>query len=344
MAFSQIKTGHGARANGVPDIWEVFRALRDARTVFGLKPSHFQTLQAMLSFLKPGQGETIFASNQALCKRAGGIDERTIRRHISRLIKLGFAQRHDSPNGKRFRTRSSEGTCISYGITIAPLLARAEELLALAQKVENERRDCAFLRKKILQVLSLIEAENPNDNFSVEAKRQLRRKLTLAEHRAMLEAVEAYCAHMSTAVDIVEPQELSANDGQNVRHLSKSIKEKKDKIEGTHKVNQDQIEPHLLTTACTEATEFASHSLTDWHEIDSHARTLAPMLGLHPEVYTKAREAVGVVKTACALFITIQLGKRVKDYGAYFHSLTLGRHASRFNPKQVLQGMIANTP
>ena len=57
------------------DIWTIFRALRDARSVFGLRPGHIQTLQAMLSFLKPGHGETVFASNYSICQRVGGIDD-----------------------------------------------------------------------------------------------------------------------------------------------------------------------------------------------------------------------------------------------------------------------------
>jgi len=85
------------------DIWVLFRALRDSGKHFGLRAGQIQSLQAMFSFLKPGQGQTIFASNAELCRRIGGIDERTLRRHIERFVQLGFMVRHDSPNQKRYR-------------------------------------------------------------------------------------------------------------------------------------------------------------------------------------------------------------------------------------------------
>ncbi|WP_430450571.1 helix-turn-helix domain-containing protein [Rhodophyticola sp.] len=55
-----------------------------------------------------------------LCRRVGGIDERTLRRHINRFVELGFIKRNDSSNRKRYRVRSSGGECISYGLSLAP--------------------------------------------------------------------------------------------------------------------------------------------------------------------------------------------------------------------------------
>lgn len=97
MAFTKLSVptsgvGKGTPATPTPetDIWAVFRALRDTRSLFGLRPGHVQTLQAMLSFLKPGHGDTVFASNDEICRRIGGIDERTLRRHIDRFVELGI--------------------------------------------------------------------------------------------------------------------------------------------------------------------------------------------------------------------------------------------------------------
>src|SRR6056297_2199019 len=139
------------------DIWTIFRALRDARSVFGLRPGHIQTLQALLSFLKPGNGETVFASNTSICERVGGIDERTLRRHIKRFIELGFIKRNDSANRKRYRIRSSDGDSISYGLSLTPLLQRADELITIAREIENTRQDRIFIRKQILTKLAHLE-------------------------------------------------------------------------------------------------------------------------------------------------------------------------------------------
>ena len=64
MAFTKLSieaAGADATRGSFPpsetDVWTIFRALRDARSVFGLRPGHIQTLQAMLSFLKPGHAK-----------------------------------------------------------------------------------------------------------------------------------------------------------------------------------------------------------------------------------------------------------------------------------------------
>lgn len=316
------------------DIWAIFRALRDTRSLFGLRPGHVQTLQAMLSFLKPGHGDTVFASNTAICRRIGGIDERTLRRHIDRFVELGFMKRQDSPNRKRYRVRSSSGQSISYGLSLTPLLDRANELLAAAQEMENARRDRIFLRKRILSRLAHLEEADPESIHSHGVRRVLRRKLSIAEYRALLDELDAHCEQMSTAVDTPNTMELPANDGQNVRHHSKSKKEEKD-LESAH--NGETPVLQTLTAVCDQATSLATASLRNWDDVESHARTLAPMMGIHTSTFEKAASKVGSRKTSCAIFIILQLGNRIRDFGAYFHSITLGRREIDFNPSRLLE-------
>ncbi|TNF19792.1 MAG: replication initiator RepC [Rhodobacteraceae bacterium] len=314
------------------DLWAIFRALRDARGLFGLRPGHVQTLQAMLSFLKPGHGETVFASNQAICRRIGGIDERTLRRHIDRFVELGFITRHDSPNRKRYRVRASDGKSLSYGLSLAPLLARGAELLAMAQDLENARRDRLFLRKQILTRLAHLEGAEPENPLPQDTRKALRRKLSVAEYRALLAAAEAECQRLSTAVDAPEAREMPANDGQTVRHHSMSEKEQKD-LEG----QGETPDLRMLTSVCDQATAFASDRLENWHDVETHAGTLAPMMGIHASSFEKARNRIGPRKTACAIFIMLQLGTRIRDFGAYFHSITLGRKERQFQPTRLLE-------
>ncbi|WP_372834326.1 plasmid replication protein RepC [Puniceibacterium confluentis] len=316
------------------DIWAIFRALRDSHTQFGLRSGHMQTLQAMISFLKPGHGETVFASNVEICRRVGGIDERTLRRHIDRFLDLGFMTRHDSPNRKRYRVRSSDGQSISYGLSLSPLIERASELMAIAQELENRRRDCIFLRKQILTSLAHLEEVSPESTFVPEARKALRRKLSEAEYRALLASAEAECALMSTAVDAPKAIILPANDGQNVRHQSSSEKEDKDLEE---RPTPDTPDVRTLTTVCDQATAFSTNRLGTWKDVEDHARTLAPMMGIHITTFEKAAKTVGSQKASCAIFILLQLGQRIRNFGAYFHSLTLGRRVHQFNPSLLLK-------
>ena len=341
MAFTKLSirtadadASRGSISAAETDIWTIFRALRDARSVFGLRPGHIQTLQAMLSFLKPGHGETVFASNDSICQRVGGIDERTLRRHINRFVELGFIKRNDSSNRKRYRVRSSSGECISYGLSLTPLLQRASELIAIAHEMENNRRDRIFVRKQILTKLAHLEEHDPSNTFINHARRALRRKLSLTEYHALLADTDKECQTLYTPDNPPETVELPANDGQTVRHQSMSEEEKKDLDSN---IGNEALKPDLLTSVCDQATSFSTERLRDWLDIENHARTLAPMMGIHPETFEKAKNAVGAQKASCAIFIMLQLGQRIRDFGAYFHSITLGQRQDQFDPVALIK-------
>lgn len=336
MAFTKLSIGtagadasRGTSPAPETDIWSIFRALRDARSVFGLRPGHIQSLQAMLSFLKPGQGETVFASNTSICQRAHGIDERTLRRHINRFVELGFITRNDSSNRKRYRVRSSRGECISYGLSLAPLMSRASELVAIAQEMENNRRDRVFMRKQILTKLAQLEEHDPANLFAQQARKALRRKLSLPQYHALLSETDAECQYLSNPVSAPEAMDLTANDGQTVRHHSKSGKERKD-LEGEGA--SSTLRPELLISVCKQATAFTTNRLRSWFDIENHALTLAPMMGIHPQTFDKAKKAIGAENASSAIFIMLEMGNRIKDFGAYFHSITLGRRQNQFDP------------
>jgi replication initiation protein RepC len=340
MAFTKlsIKSTPAVPATGTQtphetDIWAIFRALRDSRSMFELRPGHIQTLQAMLSFLRPGHGDTVFASNNEICRRVGGIDERTLRRHIDRFVELGFMKRHDSPNRKRYRVRSSDGHSISYGLSLTPLLERASELLSVAQEMENNRRDLIFLRKQILTKLARLEENDPSNSLLSEVRKTLRRKLTIVEYRNLLTDVDAEYIDMSTAVDAPETIKLPANDGQIVRHHSKSIKEQKD-LEDKQANEPPAIQK--LISICDQAISFSTNRLHSWLDVENHARTLAPMMGIHSNTFDKAKTAVGAEKASCAIFIILQLGSQIRDFRAYFHSITLGKRVQQFDPTVLL--------
>lgn len=341
MAFTKLSvdtTGAGTLHSTQPatetDIWTIFRALRDTRSVFGLRPSHIQSLQAMLSFLKPGQGETVFASNTSICQRAHGIDERTLRRHIIRFVELGFVTRNDSSNKKRYRVRSSGGACISYGLSLAPLLQRANELISLAQKMEDARRDRIFIRKQILTKLAAIDIHDPNNTTAIEVRKALRRNLNLPEYHALLATVDTECENLQTTRCTAKPTILPANDGQTVRHQSKSVKEKKDLEE---KRSPSNLDPQMLAAVCDQASSFATQRLKDWRNIEDHARTLAPMMGILPTVFEKAAKTVGTEIASSAIFIILQLGQSVRNFAAYFYSITLGPRKNQFDPNSMLR-------
>jgi len=200
--------------------------------------------------------------------------------------------------------------------------------------MENSRRDRIFVRKQVLTKLAHLEEYDPNNAFINYARKALRRKLSLPEYHALLANTDAECQGLSTPDDPPETMELPANDGQTVRHHSKSRKEKND-LDSNSGI--EALQPDLLTSVCDQATSFSTERLRNWLDIEKHARTLAPMMGIHPETFEKARNAVGAQKASCAIFIMLQLGQRIRDFGAYFHSITLGQKQNQFDPVTSLK-------
>jgi replication initiation protein RepC len=200
--------------------------------------------------------------------------------------------------------------------------------------MENARRDRVFLRKQILTKLAQIDEADPENELTQQVRRVLRRKLSIAEYRALLDELEAQCKQMSTAVDVPKTMILPANDGRTVRHHSKSKKEQKDSESGT---DSETLPLQTLTTVCDQATSFATNSLRNWHDVENHARTLAPMMGIHESTFEEAARKIGSRRASCAIFIILQMSNRIRDFGAYFHSITLGRRQTDFNPSLLLE-------
>lgn len=99
-------------------------------------------------------GETalvVFPSNRELSLRAHGVGERSLARHLASLVAAGLILRRDSPNGKRYarRARGGEGFSEAFGFDLTPLVARAAEVEAIAERLRQERRRMQVLRETI---------------------------------------------------------------------------------------------------------------------------------------------------------------------------------------------------
>ena len=112
-------------------------------------------LNALLSFypkneLASEDAMIVFPSNAQLSLRAHGMAEQTIRRHIASLIEAGLLTRRESASGKRFVCRDRQGAIDeAFGFSLAPLLARAEEIERLAAEVEAERLHLQRLKERL---------------------------------------------------------------------------------------------------------------------------------------------------------------------------------------------------
>ncbi|PDT34331.1 replication initiation protein RepC [Rhizobium sp. M10] len=137
------------------DKWKLYRALCEAKPLLGITDRALAILNALLSFypkaeLSEDNGLVVFPSNAQLSLRAHGMAEQTIRRHLASLIEAGLLIRKDSPNGKRYARKEQSGDIReAFGFSLAPLLARADEVERLAAEVAAERLHLQRLRERL---------------------------------------------------------------------------------------------------------------------------------------------------------------------------------------------------
>jgi len=354
MAFIQAAAPFGQREGNVlsadnapPERHIVVDLLRKAAPVLGLKPAVIATLEAMLGCLAPKRSHhTVFASNATLSFRRSGVSDRTLRRHVVQLSECGLLTRNDSPNRKRYsRQNRADGKTLRFGFDLSPLFARLQELAQLAASAMQEQETLAYLRCKLRAAAQRSLALNPEDEQALDTLRLLRRKLSVPQCEALLSELssvpdegasdEPYVDCVSTRREMAETKKTSANDGQNVRHHQRSSKE-------------DTEEERLLSVgelvaACPDAAQFSLAKIETVADVVTHARTLAPMVGIDQANYQAAQSRIGPMGAAVTVWLMIQLHNRIRKTGAYFRSLTSGRNSAGFDPFRVVRKLAART-
>lgn len=154
---------------GQPSAWQAFNALRACRAELGLSRGALQSLQAMISFLKDGQGTIVHASNRSLSERAACCD-RSLRRHIAQLERLGLLQRISSPNNKRFRLFNPDGEDLAFGMDLAPMVQRVDEFAALVEERAARTARIRLMHQRIRIALARRTAlESPAHDCDLDA-------------------------------------------------------------------------------------------------------------------------------------------------------------------------------
>ena len=137
------------------DKWQVYRWLCEGKEIIGVGDRSLAVLNALLSFLPDNElsvenGLVVFPSNVQLSMRAHGMANATLRRHLAALLECGLITRKDSPNGKRYSRKGRGGEITdAFGFSLAPLLARAEELQQAAESVRAASMALKLVRERI---------------------------------------------------------------------------------------------------------------------------------------------------------------------------------------------------
>lgn len=228
-----------AKPDAIVHKWQIFKAIREARELVGVTDRSVAILHALLSFhpetaLSGDSEHIVWPSNDHLASRANGMPTSTLRRHIAVLVDCGLIIRRDSPNGKRFARKGQDGQIEqAFGFDLSPIVARAEELLKLAQTVQAEKRALrrskerlSLLRRDITKMIETgvregVPADWPEHQAAYQS---VLARLPRGACREIIDAVADDLQLVHTTISdqlaaFVKTKILDANAAQDERHI-----------------------------------------------------------------------------------------------------------------------------
>ncbi|MCF6445860.1 plasmid replication protein RepC [Nereida sp. MMG025] len=337
--------------------WEVLRELTVARRAFEVSDRELAVLQALLSFhpetILGGNSADllVFPSNAAICERLNGMACSTMRRHLAGLVRAGLLIRRDSPNGKRYVRRFGDDRQ-AFGFDLTPLVVRFAEICehAEAQRAQEEqfarlRRSVSLMRRDLAGLAAYGAETRPEAGFwadllalSAAVARDLRRKLELADLRNMTAQLEHALDTARDVLDGVKSSNTSTKDAKNEHHHQNSNKDPNDlepcleqaKGNGSSSEEPDvpiderlpNIPIGLVLAVCAEIQTYADRPIRHWHDLVRVAETVRPMMGISPDAWQNACEAMGPEEAAVVVVAMLQRFEEIKSPGGYLRHLT----------------------
>ncbi|CAD7047457.1 replication initiation protein RepC [Pseudorhizobium halotolerans] len=362
MLAAQVAT-KDVRDDACVDKWKLYRALCEARGKLGITDRALAVLNALLSFypkqeLSQEQGLIVFPSNAQLSLRANGMPEATLRRHLAVLVSAGLLIRKDSANGKRYARRDGEGRLDeAFGFSLAPLVARAEEIEFKAAEVIAERLQLQRLREQLTicrrDVVKLIETaldEGAPGNWDAIHQDYRAVMASLPRNSGVQQVTETLGRMEELRSNIVirleklaNVRKTSGNAYQSERHLQNSKPDSISELEpssghelGAKPEEEPRREPEplkpfplgMVLRACPDISAYGpGGAISSWRDMMSAAVVVRSMLGVSPSAYQEACEVMGPENAATAMACILEKGGQINSAGGYLRDLT--RKASR---------------
>jgi replication initiation protein RepC len=269
--------------------------------------------------------------------RAHGIAGTTLRRHLAALVDAGLIQRKDSANGKRYARKDETGAIEeAFGFSLAPLLARAEELAHAAQQAAAERKRfritreaLSICRRDVRKLISAAVEEGAAGDWGhieemfLGLTGRIPRTPTVAELQQILEEMEMLREEIINRLEVQEnSDDMGSNAVQNERHIQNSNTESSNELEPSSgneqgaKPSQD-IRPArepikafplgMVLKACPEINDYGpGGAIGSWRDLMSAAVVVRSTLGVSPSAYQDACEVMGQQNAAVAVACTLK--------------------------------------
>ncbi len=370
VAAADIKAGKSVEK------WKVFRDISEARSVLGLQDRALAVLDALLSFypeshLSEEFGLVVFPSNAQLSVRAHGITGTTLRRQLAALVDAGLIHRRDSPNGKRYAHRGREGEIEqAFGFSLAPLLARVEELAQMAQQVAEERRlfkrakeALTICRRDVRKLITAAMEEGADGDWEaveamyIAALAQLPRN---PKHNEVLSTLDEMTLLRDKVVNLLEMQQKTedtdGNDSQNGCHIQNSKPESIYEFEPSSEKEQGEksaeepkriVEPKkpfplgMVLRACPEIVMYGpGGAIGCWRELLTAAVVVRSSLGVSPSAYQDACDVMGPENAATAIACILERAGHINSAGGYLRDLTRKAERDEFGLGPMLMALL----
>jgi replication initiation protein RepC len=371
MSFVQLKGLAASKLTGTSvNRWAIYKQLCIAKSVFGLNDRCLAVLSALLSFYPENDigsksGLVVFPSNRQLALRAHGMPESTLRRHVASLIEAGLILRRDSPNGKRYAYKTQAGEIEeAFGFSVAPLLERASEIAAAAERIQADikllkrtRERITLKRRDITQLFDTLDIESKRDQYRelhdkfrtiVEA---IPRRASIEELTAILTRLSALSEELLNSMNLLnDVEEMSVNHAQNERHHNESHPEflKEDQKENSHDLIESRPAPlhslkqridvtiELVLRSCPDINDYSSAPIRSWRDLEDASVVVARCLGIAPTAHRDAITYLGHEHTAAVIAWILQCISKIRCAGAYLRSLVEKARTGRFSISRLL--------
>ncbi|WFU07204.1 plasmid replication protein RepC (plasmid) [Rhizobium sp. CB3171] len=370
MKTAEIKSGKTAEK------WKVFRDACEAREMLGVQDRALAVLDALLTFypdneLSEERGLVVFPSNDQLSVRAHGIAGTTLRRHLAALVDAGLIHRKDSANGKRYARKDGSGAIEdAFGFSLAPLLARAEELAHAAQQVAAERKRfrvakeaLTICRRDVRKLITAaVEEGAPGDWSHIEALfialvARIPRSPVISDLTTILEEMEMLREEIINRLEIQENSENT--DGyavQNGCHIQNSKSESSNELEPRSEKEQGakssqnirlRREPiksfplAMVLQACPEIVNYGpGGAVGSWRDLMSAAVVVRSMLGVSPSAYQDACDALGPENAAAVMACILERAGHINSAGGYLRDLSRKAERGEFSLGPMLMALM----
>jgi replication initiation protein RepC len=373
---TQLETADRSGSAKPVDKWQIWRAISETRATLGLKNDRtIQVLRALLTFAPADilsvsdRPPIVYPSNRTLSKRAGGIPESTLRRHLTELVRAGLIIRRDSANGKRY-ARGSGDIRVEFGFDLSPIVVHGSEFIECAAEQQRRERECEVLREQlkacrrdVAKNLVLLEAlRDPEylDELRVRYRAlasRISKKATADDLRHKLTQFLAINRDIIVLLrlDLVDA-EMSGSESQNERHIQDSkpseelIEDREADLEFEESERAKVVAPApplqfalgSVLNACPQFSRFSKAGISHWGDFLQTAATVRTALAINRSTWDEALDALGLQNACIVLAAILERADtgNISSPAAYMRALTKKASQGKFSPKPMLVALI----